>query len=115
MTRTRGVFGTLVVLLGAIFTVPTPQVMSWPAKAVQTARDGKPDGATVEKLLADSDCRSCHAADRKVVGPSYGDIAKRYASQADAAEKLAQTVRQGGSGNWGNVAMTPHPDLKDES
>src|SRR5689334_19446955 len=54
------------------------------------------------------------AADRKVVGPAYRDIAKKYATQSDASEKLARSIRQGGSGNWGNVAMTPHPDLKDD-
>lgn len=58
-----------------------------------------------DKLIRASDCSSCHAVDRKVVGPSYSDMAKRYASQADAVDKLATKIRDGGSG------MTPHPDL----
>ena len=111
MSRTRGILDTLVVLVVAIFTM---QIVSWPAEARQSAREGKSEGAIVEKLLTDSDCLSCHATDRKVVGPSYFDIAKRYAAQANAAEKLANSIRQGGSGNWGDVPMTPHPDLKDE-
>jgi cytochrome c len=47
------------------------------------------------------------------VGPSYAAIAKRYAGQADAIHKLAVRIREGGSGNWGNVAMTPHSGLTD--
>jgi cytochrome c len=62
-------------------------------------------GDNVEKLIKGSDCSSCHAVDREIVGPAYSDIAKRYAGQADAAGKLAAKVRDGGSG------MTPHPDL----
>jgi cytochrome c len=62
------------------------------------------DGA---KLIQDSDCSSCHALDRQVVGPPYAAIAKSHAGQADAAEKLAAKIREGGNG------MTPHPDLTD--
>lgn len=58
-----------------------------------------------EKLINASDCSSCHALDRDVVGPAYSSIAKRYAGQADAADKLAAKIRDGGNG------MTPHPDL----
>ena len=66
-----------------------------------------------EKLLKESDCASCHAADRASVGPSYAAIAKRYAGQATAVAKLTAKIRHGGSGNWGDAAMTPHPDLSD--
>jgi cytochrome c len=60
-----------------------------------------------EKLIKASDCASCHAVDRQVVGPAYIEIAKRYAGQPDAAPKLATKIRDGGGG------MTPHPDLSD--
>ncbi|MGP0075448.1 MAG: c-type cytochrome [Bryobacteraceae bacterium] len=63
---------------------------------------GAQDG---EKLIKDSDCSSCHAVDRQVVGPAYMAIAKRHVSQNDAVEKLAAKIRDGGGG------MTPHPDL----
>lgn len=66
-----------------------------------------------EKLVKENDCSSCHAADRELVGPSYAAIAKRYASQPTAAAKLSARIREGGSGSWGDVAMTPHPDLTD--
>ena len=74
------------------------------AAAAQQASNG-------EQLVKESDCSSCHAPDRKVVGPSYADIAKRFAGEPGAADKLAARIREGGSGNWGDVAMTPHPDL----
>jgi cytochrome c len=114
MRRTRRALTRLVSLVGAILIMQTMQVVSWPAVARQTAREGKSEAANAEQLLAGSDCRSCHAPDHKLVGPSYSDIAKRYATQPDAPEKLAHSIRQGGSSNWGNVPMPPHPDLKDE-
>jgi cytochrome c len=64
-------------------------------------------GQDAEKLIKESDCSSCHAVDRPVVGPAYSDIAKRYAGQTDAPNKLAAKIRDGGGG------MTPHPDLSD--
>ncbi|PYS17360.1 MAG: cytochrome C [Acidobacteria bacterium] len=114
MSRLRDALIRPVIFVVAILTIQTIDVVSWPAKARQAPAEGKSEAANTEKLLADGDCRSCHAPDRKVVGPSYSDIARRYAAQADAVAKLARSIRQGGSGNWGNVSMTPHPDLKDE-
>ena len=64
-----------------------------------------------EKLVAENDCSSCHAANGQSVGPSYAAIAKRYAGQANAVSKLTAKVRKGGSGSWGDIAMTAHPDL----
>lgn len=66
-----------------------------------------------EKLVNENDCSSCHAANRQSVGPPYAAIAKRYAGQVNAISKLTARVRKGGSGSWGDVAMTPHPDLTD--
>jgi cytochrome c len=60
-----------------------------------------------EKLMKDSDCSGCHAVDHEVVGPAYSAVAKRYAGQSGAAEKLAAKIRDGGS------VMTPHPDFTD--
>src|SRR5437867_746829 len=110
----RGIPGGLVIAVAAILAMRSPQLVSRPAQEKQTGRDGKSEGANVEKLLNDNDCRSCHAIDRKVMGPSYSEVAGRYAAQANAAEKLARTIREGASGSWGNVPMPPHPDLKDE-
>lgn len=66
-----------------------------------------------EKLVSGSDCSSCHALDSQDVGPSWKAIAKRYAGQTGSTAKLAAKIRNGGSGTWGEVAMTPHSDLTD--
>ena len=48
---------------------------------------------------------ACHAADKKLVGPSYKDIAAKYAGQSDAAAKLEAKILKGGGGVWGPVPM----------
>jgi cytochrome c len=70
--------------------------------------DGQKKGAA---LVKNNDCLSCHAIDHKVVGPAFTAVAKRYAGQKAVVAKLVAKVRSGGSGNWGTVAMTPHPNL----
>jgi len=77
------------------------------ASLVGAPQAADPQAGGGEKLIKASDCSSCHALEREVVGPAFSAIAKRYAGQADAAEKLAAKIREGGSG------MTPHPDLTD--
>jgi len=58
-------------------------------------------------------CTACHQLDKKVVGPSYKDVANKYKGQADAAAKLAEKVKKGGSGVWGPVPMPPNPAVPD--
>lgn len=58
-------------------------------------------------------CMACHAADKKLVGPSYADVAKKYAGQKDAVATLAASIRQGGTGKWGPVPMPAQPALSD--
>ena len=60
------------------------------------------------KLAQAKGCMACHQIDKKVVGPSYKDVAKKYAGQADAADKLATKIQKGGSGVWGTVPMPPN-------
>ncbi|PWK79158.1 cytochrome c [Mucilaginibacter oryzae] len=72
---------------------------------------GSAGSSTGEKLIASLDCGTCHKVDTKVIGPAFQDIAKKYdASQANI-DMLAKKIISGGSGNWGNIAMTPHPSL----
>ena len=58
-----------------------------------------------EALAKSKNCMSCHAVDKKLVGPAYKDVAKKYAGQADAADKLAAKIIKGGSGVWGTIPM----------
>ena len=58
-------------------------------------------------------CMSCHAVAKKLVGPSYNDVAKKYAGQKDAAATLAQSIKSGGAGKWGPVPMPSQPALSE--
>jgi len=60
-------------------------------------------------LAAKKNCLACHATDKKLVGPSYKDVAAKYAGQKDAADKLAAKIQKGGTGVWGQVPMPPNP------
>ncbi len=62
-------------------------------------------------IIAKSDCKLCHAVDRKIVGPAFNDVATRNAGQAGALERIAQKIVTGGSGMYGPVAMPAHPAL----
>jgi len=57
------------------------------------------------QLATAKNCMACHAIDKKLVGPSYKDVAAKYAGQKDAADKLTAKVIKGGSGVWGPVPM----------
>ena len=57
------------------------------------------------KLATDKNCMACHAVDKKLVGPSYKDVAAKYAGQKDAVDKLAGKIIKGGSGVWGAIPM----------
>jgi cytochrome c len=58
-----------------------------------------------KEIASKNACMGCHAVDKKVVGPSYKDIAAKYKGQADAVDTLAKKVKAGGSGVWGPVPM----------
>ncbi|MEY4748015.1 MAG: hypothetical protein RIQ60_229 [Pseudomonadota bacterium] len=58
-------------------------------------------------------CLACHAVDKKLVGPAYQDVAKKYAGQSDAEAKLVDSIKKGGSGKWGPVPMPAQPGLSD--
>ena len=64
-------------------------------------------------LAAKKNCLACHATDKKVIGPSYKEVAAKYAGQKDAADKLAQKIMKGGSGVWGAVPMPANPQVNE--
>lgn len=61
-----------------------------------------------EALAKSKNCLACHSMDKKLVGPSFKDIAAKYAGQ-DVVAALATKVQKGGSGVWGPVPMPPNP------
>lgn len=64
-----------------------------------------------QALATAKNCMTCHAVDKKLVGPSYKEVATKYAGQKDAADKLATKITKGGSGVWGPVAMPANPQV----
>lgn len=56
-------------------------------------------------LATTKNCMACHAMDKKLVGPSFKDIAAKYAGRSDAVDKMAAKILKGGSGVWGPVPM----------
>jgi cytochrome c len=71
------------------------------------AAAGTARAATPESLFVTAGCSACHAANKKIVGPSFHDIAGRYKADATAPATLAAKVRSGGKGVWGPMAMPP--------
>lgn len=94
-------------------TMPTPTTTQIPAKTETTAEsvsnDPNSEGLNLAKK---SGCLACHAINKKVVGPPWKDVAKRYADDPGAKAKLIEKISKGGRGNWtdliGNVAMPPY-------
>jgi cytochrome c len=65
------------------------------------------------ELLKKYNCMACHADAKKLVGPSYKDVAAKYKADGAAAEKLAKKIKSGGAGVWGPIPMPPHPQVSD--
>lgn len=66
------------------------------------------------ELAKKSNCMSCHAVDKKLVGPAYADVAKKYAGDKNAVKTLTARVKAGSKGGvWGQVPMPPNPNVKD--
>ncbi|EIM76643.1 cytochrome c class I [Nitritalea halalkaliphila LW7] len=66
-----------------------------------------------EKVKANG-CTACHMSVRKVIGPSYKDVAERYEATDENVEMLAANIINGNYGNWGEVPMPPHPQISQD-
>jgi cytochrome c len=66
-----------------------------------------------DALAKANNCMACHAVDKKLVGPSYKDISKKYAGNAAAVAQLATKIQKGGSGVWGAIPMPANPKVND--
>ena len=72
------------------------------------------DAAAAKALATKSACLACHAADKKLVGPAYQEVAAKHKGQADAVAKVAARIKSGGTGMYGAVPMPPQANLKDD-
>lgn len=70
--------------------------------------------ATADQALAQKNaCMSCHGIDKKIVGPAFKDVAKKYAGDKTVEAKLLTKVKMGGKGAWGEIPMPPNPQVSD--
>jgi cytochrome c len=74
---------------------------------------GGADASKAQALLKQHNCLQCHAIDKKIVGPAYKDVAKKYKAQKDAHAVLAKRVKAGSKGVWGPVPMPPNAAASD--
>ncbi len=91
---------------GAAPAVAAPTAAAEPTAATASA-------GTPEQMMARYGCVACHAVDRKVVGPSFKEVAAKYKGHPDVENTLAAKVKNGGSGVWGSVPMPPNPQIPD--
>ena len=67
-----------------------------------------------EKLAQASGCMTCHGTDKKIIGPSYKEVAAKYRNDKQAEANLFQKVKAGGKGAWGETPMPPNAHVKDD-
>jgi len=84
------------------------------AAAIFAAGAHAADAQNAEALAKASGCFACHTLDRKLVGPSYKEIADKYRKDKNAEASLIKKVKEGGKGVWGDIPMMPNAHLKDE-
>lgn len=71
------------------------------------------DRAAADALMKKDGCAACHAVDKKIIGPSYQDVAAKYRADKDAIAKLSKKVKEGGVGVWGQIPMPPNANTPD--
>ncbi|MGH2396618.1 MAG: c-type cytochrome [bacterium] len=89
--------------------VEAPDSAAAPVQAASTAGE-----QSAEAMMTKYGCVACHAKDRKVIGPSFKDVAAKYRNQKDAADLLADRVKNGSVGVWGQIPMPPNAAVPDE-
>lgn len=71
------------------------------------------DQATAMEIAKKNGCLACHALDKKLVGPAWNEVGKKYSGDPAAAEQLVVKVKKGTKGTWGAVPMPPNATVKD--
>lgn len=82
------------------------------ALMVLTALVSAPAHANLQ-LAQNNACMGCHAVDKKVLGPAFQDVAKKYAGQANAVAAITASIKNGGAGKWGPIPMPASQGLSD--
>lgn len=113
----------LVLLLAWVASCSSAITQRPTAEATPELKENKPIGHTEQDdqaalrgwaKMQENDCPSCHALERKSVGPSYTAIASRYEATDEVVKLLAERIVSGSVGTWGEIPMTGHPELSTE-
>ena len=99
---------TAILILGSLSSFSSFETVS--NKYISGKNEVQPSEG--EKIMAKLDCATCHKIDKKVIGPSYLDIAKKYPMNDKNISYLSDKIIKGGSGVWGGIPMAPHSALK---
>ncbi|MDD2915489.1 MAG: c-type cytochrome [Gallionella sp.] len=88
-----------------------------PAAAIAAKPEAKADAALSQaaamQLAKKNNCFTCHAIDKKVIGPAWKEVAAKYRGDTGAEAKLANKIAKGGGGVWGVIPMTPFPQISE--
>lgn len=84
-----------------------------PLLFIGQSANAAPDYNQVKDILAKNACLACHAVDKKVIGPSYQEVAEKHKGQADAADILTKHIKEGSTGNYGPIPMPPNAGISD--
>ena len=107
----------IVMACGGGSTEAGKEVAATATTAATTSGNALSDNPDYQKglaLVAGSDCLTCHKTSEKNIGPAYKEVAAKYENTEENVKMLAGKIIKGGSGNWGAIPMTPHPQLKQE-
>lgn len=107
----------IVMACGGGSTEAGKEVAATATTAATTSGNALSDNPDYQKgmaLVAGSDCLTCHKTSEKNIGPAYKEVAAKYENTEENVKMLAGKIIKGGSGNWGAIPMTPHPQLKEE-
>lgn len=85
-----------------------------PAPTTTNDLSNNPDYQKGLELIGKSDCLTCHKVKEKNIGPAYQDVANKYENTEENVALLASKVIKGGSGVWGAIPMTPHPQISED-
>jgi cytochrome c len=77
------------------------------------ASAGAGNALASEALAKKYNCLACHTVDKKIIGPSYKDVAAKYKGDAGAEAKLISKIKKGGAGVWGQIPMPPNATVPD--
>lgn len=109
----------LLVMSAALFIYSCGGESKKPGEEKTAETKAAPAAASAEdkglNILASLDCTTCHKINEKAIGPAYMDVSKKYEATEANIDSLAHKVIKGGSGVWGSVAMTAHPNLSLDS